>query len=521
MTGLTALTLAFCHSTARSIEVPARQTAATKWVGMSDADLVAAYRKAVREDEEEHCTQLAPMLSELVKRNLGTQYPKAKAEADLDCAVAQKQWKKAYRLMGPYEAMLSKEETLGTYGVLIARSAQQYGDAAVRIAGLAKAEEADALLEIEDQDFYDLSRKLKESKLTDARRTLFKGLIDSPHFTKMKRDVRALAAYEVLDTDAKTLPAPDALKLLRQITDPQDYIILLAAKKFEALWPTIETHVGPSIKTVADQNIIAAASAFKNARDDSKLRQNLASAFLSAGRFENVIALAKEVQHNPVMAEVTLTEDDAWLLNVEGYALDAMQRTAEADKVFALLGSIKHMSKANDWVVNFAINNALRLSELGRWSAALEASRGAEKIARTAGSGFARMLVRQAKVCALMGLGQSAEAKLLLSDVTALRKDSMTAAITAMLCAGEDDKAAQFAIEALSNPDTADTLVTELQGPDYNFFYTRGKGPDLRQRLRNRPDVAAAFDAIARDIPKAFTPLIAARRAAFSPVLVK
>lgn len=509
-----------CNSSSLSaIEIKKPEDRIAIWAKMSDTDLASAYKKAVDDGEGDNCHQLAPMLTELVKRKLGAQYPKAKAEADLDCAVNQKRWKTAFQLMAPYEALLEKEETIGSYGVLIARSAKQHSDAAVRIAWLAKAKDSEELLEIEDQALAELSRDLKLAKLDEARRSLFRSLVDSAHFSELSAASRVLTSLEVLENEARNL-SPDAVNaLLANIVDPTDYLKLLASKRFEPLWPIIEAHVGPNMKAATDRFIVSAASAYKNNRSSGAHRNTLAEAFLFAGRYENVIALAKTIPHDPRVA-FALSENDGWVLNIEGYALDAMQRRAEADKVFDLL------EKLNGGILqnmpgSIAANLALRLAEVGRWPAALVAARSAEKIARQNGTDYAKLLILQVKVCALSRLNRVDEAAAILADVETRRKASPSVAATSMLCAGRDDKAAQFVIEGLGDPSAADGVLDDLQGEDFVFYDTRKHLPSLRQRLRHRPDVAAAFDAIGRDIPKAFIPLQALRRAAFSPTSVK
>ncbi len=506
-------------SSLNAIEIKKPEDRISLWAKMSNVDLKSAYQKAVDDGLEDHCDQLAPMLAELVKRNLDPKYPIEKAAADLDCAVSQKRWKTAYQLMAPYEAMLEKQETLGSKGVLIARSAKQYGDAAQRIAGLAKADDSGEFLEIGDEALTELSRDLKAAKLGDVRRTLFRSLVDSAHFSELSQPSRVLATLEVLENEAQTLTPEAAKTLLANIVDPTEYLKLLASKRFEPLWPTIEAHVGPNMKAATDRFIVSAASAYKGNRDNGDMRNALAEAFLFAGRYENVIALAKSIPHDPSLA-FALSEDDGWVLNIEGYALDAMKRHAEADKVFDLLeklnGGIVHSMPGS-----IAANLALRLAEVGRWSAALVAARSAEKIVRSNGTDYSKLLIRQVKVCALSQMNRAEEAAAILEDIEARRTVSLSVAATSMLCAGRDDKAAQFVIEGLSDPTTSDGILDDLQGEDFVFFDTRKHLPSLRQRLRYRPDVAAAFEAVGRDIPKSFVPLQALRRAAFSPVSVK
>ena len=92
------------------------------------------------------------------------------------------------------------------------------------------------------------------------------------------------------------------------------------------------------------------------------------------------------------------------------------------------------------------------------------------------------------------------------------RKESYSSAATALLCAGDIDRAAQLVIEALSDPVYAETMVDDLQKPEFQLFYTQSVLPTMREELLMRADVRSAYDKVGRDIPDAYIPLAGRRR---------
>lgn len=55
-------------------------------------------------------------------------------------------------------------------------------------------------------------------------------------------------------------------------------------------------------------------------------------------------------------------------------------------------------------------------------------------------------------------------------------------------------------------------MVEELQGEDFEIFYVRELLPNLRDRVKQRPEVDAAFNAVARDLPERLIPVANLRR---------
>ena len=67
-------------------------------------------------------------------------------------------------------------------------------------------------------------------------------------------------------------------------------------------------------------------------------------------------------------------------------------------------------------------------------------------------------------------------------------------------------------IKGLQDEKERSTMVDALQKPEFELFHSASSLPSIRGELRNHPDVAKAFEAVARDVPDAYIPLIGVKR---------
>lgn len=458
-------------------------------------------------DPRDYCGQLVPILSEMATRE---QYVEQAvgllADANMWCAIDQGRRAEAYKYMIEAEELFG--ESYGALGFQIAAYARHYDAAVDRLALMAAAKNSAELLDNTDK-FFAISHDLTKEGKTELRSRMFEALFASPHFEKFDDDTRSGIASNLLDDDAKRGDFSRAARLIAYLNSPDIYSDLLANRRYEKIWPAIESAVGPNLRTVSSAQVNAAQFKFDADKSNRKAFQQLANALLSAGEFEKVVALVGTYDHGPA-GIAALTEDDAWALNAEAYALDGLGKTQAADEVFEAIAAIPYDADKNRWLVNFTINRALRLLEWGKWQQGLDAALLAEQITVKSGSDFAKMLVRKAKVCALSNLNRRAEIPAILEEIYEKRKDSYSTAAEAMLCGSEDDRAAAIVIEALGDPNNSSEMIGQLQKPEWSF-YTESRLPRLRERLLDRPDIRVKYNQLARDIPDAFLPLASKR----------
>lgn len=498
-----ALTLICTASTALADSLPDLKS-------LSDSKLIALYEQARTASPVDNCSRLAPILGEMLNRpNLRGPIKGQKALADINCAIKERRWIAAYAMLPEVEEFLG--ENTGTLGFYIAVFSDHHQDAAERMAKLAGASDGSGFLEIPDEVTYSLFRGLWTGKHFTERKSLALALLGSPHFGKLSLDMQSSTAGMVIDEEARVGRFERSDRLLGKVTSPYRYMTFLSMKQYAPIWRDVEKAAGANMSRIIERDLAAKKAALKANPDDREAFQQVAHGLLFAGRFEEVLKHMASMDHSPG-GIAKASEDDAWALNVEAYALDVLGRSAEAEAIFDRLAAIPYDPDKNSWLVNFVINRGSRLVELGQWEKGLEAATLAGQVTEKSGSAYAKMLVRRTKVCALHNLGRGAEAEPLLAEIFEHRTDTYSVAATAMLCANQSDRAAQIVIEALADEVHAEDMVEQLQRPEFELFYTESKLPGLRETLLSRADVRAAFDRVGRDIPDAFIPLAGKRR---------
>lgn len=494
-----------------AIAAPLNAKDKADYSGMSDDKLFARYAKAAEVENPDYCNILRPMLDELAKRPQFEQKVETpKLLNAFQCAISEARYKDAFALSGQLEKLAGFTQP-DENALVLAVVAEEYPAAATRLISMAGSTDGSALATLDTQLFWQLSRELVRSKHNEIRLRMFRALADSPHLDRLEPSVRSGIANVAITLDAENGVFSRAKMLSSELRGPYPFLELLANRKLEPLWPALEEMAGANLQKAADADVLVKAAAYKSNPKDRQAFQYYAHALHFAGRFEEAIALVQTFDHSP-KTMLKATEDDAWAMNVEAYALDALGRKTEAEAVFDAIGALPFEGERQSWLVNFVINRASRLVGLGQWQKGLDASMLAHEVTEKSGSPYAKMLVRKARICALVNLGRKAEAAPLLAESYDNRTDTFATAAEAHLCAGEADKAAAIVLEALKDPDHRHYMAEQLQSKDFEIFYARDVLPNLRDSLRARPEIDAAFTAIARDLPERLIPGASLRR---------
>lgn len=478
---------------------------------LSNDALIELYDSVRSVEKPKTCEEMVPVLAELLRRpSIKGNVQGQKTLADFNCAIDERQWVTAYRLMPDTEAHLKRD--LGSLGFLIALFSDHHANAAQRLIALARSKDGEELLSIDDRQIFGVMRELWIGKQFETRNKFVIALLDSPHFAKLSGNMQSGLASAVIDEEGRTGNFRRSVTLLDKVDSPDSFTGLLSMKNFSPIWPQVEKAAGPNLANVTERQLKADRARYKKNPEDREAFQQVAHALHFAGKFEEVVKFAAALDHSAA-AIAKIGEDEAWTLNVEAYALDALGRRAEAETIFDRIAAIPYDPEENGWLVSFTINRGSRLVELGQWEKGLEAAMLAGKVTEESGSPYAKMLVRRDKICALANIGRRDDAQPLIEEIFAQRKESYPSATTALLCTGDNDRAAAVVIEALSDPVYAEGMVDEMQKPGFQSFYTQSKLPTIREVLLPRPDVRAAYDKVGRDIPDAFMPLAGKRKA--------
>lgn len=491
----------------------AQGTAAPRFdfTGSSDEELWDAYRAAVERGDTDFCGFYVPLLLQIETRGGANKSVSiSRSGAELECAVQQRNWDVAYRQVKYLEG--AREKLPPLYTASIARLAGALSDASTRLIEHIDAMEPGTASEDESSEVWALARALSDAGQLIDRLQLLRNLATERRLSKMTEDDRPTILARLFAAEVETGDIAAATELVGKVRNPYVMRSALGDRRYASLWSQLESQAGDNLHRILSAEVAEALARFQVAPEDSKRIQVLAHAYLLNGQFGEVIELV-EARRPPPEKMSDVDRDMAWALNVQAYAFDAMGRQGDAETTFDQLAAIPFNTEENGWLVNFVINRGSRLVRLGHFEKGLAAAELAGEIAEKSGSGYAKMLVRRDRICALTALGRGADAAKLLEEVDASVDDSPPVAAEALLCANDEDKAAELVIASLSDPEKAADMAEALQKPEFDLIYSTSVLPTLPDRIRSRKDVDIVFRKVARDLPVRFIPMSVKRRA--------
>lgn len=445
------------------------------------------------------CHDMVPLLEEMLRRkSFDPSYAGFKLRFDLQCAIDEKRFEDAYALLIQNEKVNGAVVTpIAT--VMIALEAKQYEPAIDRlIAGTMKPADAGGLAD-PINNFRWLDRKLEEADRPDLALALNRRFVNAPIFRTLPDREEDHVRESLFMREVEAGNIEDARPLLDSITEPYWYFRLLADRRYVAFWPDLERSAGLNMTTAFRANIERAkAERRRNPADVEKL-SSLVAALDEAGRYDEVLALTDDFA-DPAGFEA-LSEHHFWALDARANALDGLGREAEANALFDAMAAVPFDAKKNGWLVNFVANRAARLARMGDWEKTLAASERAIFVANQYGSPYVKQFLAADRACALEKLGRKAEALSLLARVEKNRADAPSATVDALQCAGRTDRAAEIVIESLRDPALRTDMLRNLQGQEFTTQAVRTDGEDHFLPLKSRPDVAAIYNEVGRDLP--------------------
>ncbi|WP_338445394.1 hypothetical protein V5F89_09400 [Pelagerythrobacter marensis] len=474
---------------------------------MSDAELEAAL-EGLGDAWIDRCEISEPLLAELSTRPAKEDYRSGMLLARMACADRQGAYERAADALAEYEKDFDPLSFLGLGFYLDSRRDDAASALArlERFANTATHETAEALNIDGLQAAATLARKHGRE---DAFEDLAFRLFQSPLYASVSGEVQSGIAYWALVPAIRANDEALIDEALGQIRNPTSYPDFLALREYEPAWPQIERRVGEHFTAITEAFRHWAAARYENAPHDRDRFSDAAHALYFDGRFEEAAALARKWRERPDAFD-TIEEGDAWALNIEAYALDALGRIAEADAVFDRLAELP--ADENPWVVSFVINRGSRLVGQRRFAEGLEAARLAREVAEEHGNTYARMLVARDHVCALHELGRGEEAGADLAYLRENRVERVTLVVQALLCAGQRDEALAMLIDGIGDERTRAGVIIGLLPEEYDLFYTASLLPRPRDLLATSRELRTAYERWAREIPDTFVPAASRKR---------
>lgn len=269
---------------------------------------------------------------------------------------------------------------------------------------------------------------------------------------------------------------------------------VLVGKRYDAALPTDADRMAMLRAAIARQDRTTGEALAGGPTDPHRL---LRRAQYLRGLARDAEALALLRPHITNVAAIAANgEHGVWVVNEAAFAMAALERYDEA---IALMDRIAALPLAgNPSLISLRINHLELLWEAGRHEEALRRAAALDADAGRFASDYGKMWIAAARVCALAGLNRSGEAAPQLERLRELSEVNPSALSRAYLCLGDEAAAGALMVTRLQAADP-DPAIMVLQ--DYSLGSSHGGAVALAARLaalRDRPEVRAAFDRVAR-----------------------
>jgi Flp pilus assembly protein TadD len=473
---------------------------------MSDADLQARSQETRTAGFGDACRSKVPLFAELLRRNPGhAEYKVRQTVSAIFCADEEGRPADALGLLKQAE-----REALGRpIDILGLSLAVRLEDAAEALARLRSMAQVGELRDIPVDLTFASIRTVRRDDLDDEFEEFAYELTKSSRFGQLDPDLQQAFAFGAVGHAVRIGDLPRVDGLLEHISNAQSYLSMLSLRDYEAAWPQIAERAGDNLTRAAEADVRRTAERLAAEPENRDRLSSYAHALLFAGRFQEAIDVARSWRPQRDSLQ-DLQEGDAWSLNIEAYALDALGRRAEADTVFNQLAALP--ADEHPWVVNFVINRASRLVGQERWEEGLHATELARMVAEKHGSTYAKLIIARDRACALQRLGRSEEANREAEFLIEEFNEWPPNAAPGLMCLGRQAEAERLIAKAMIEESPRDRLLSDLQDDRFELFYTPSALPRARELvLANAALREVALERI-RLLPEQFVPISYLRR---------
>ncbi|MDM7928180.1 tetratricopeptide repeat protein [Blastomonas fulva] len=474
---------------------------------LDDAALAAALGEARGRSKPLLCDELVPLTAEALKRAAAPANAEtfAAGNAALWCAIEEKRYADASAAIELTEAKLGRQEAFDRVAISLDSFLSRPEQAIARIDILAKTGGGEALTSIPPEVIYDLSRAATTAKRPDLKLALWSSIYSARSFGQLDPEVIGGTGINLLQAKADSgLLSDKDSDLADLVTNAGAYAALLSQRRYAPLWPHLEERAGDNLAEVLKLDVQINAERFKAAPNDTERFAGLIYSLLQSGNLKPAID-ATEPFREDGMDYSEINEQIAWAINSMAIALRASGRPEEGLKALDALASLD--PEQHSWVVNFAINHAAALAGEARHAEALASYDRAQPIAEKQGSPFARAIITGQRACSLHTLGRTDEAAAMLKALEAVRLDAVQGSIGSAMCVGRDDLAIAWALEALADDTHRPVAIAALQPRYMENTPPAWNDPEPNLLLAKSPELAAAFEKVARVVPERFAPL--------------
>jgi tetratricopeptide (TPR) repeat protein len=481
--------------------------AASDFRAMTGEELGARLVALGRGDMRHPCSETVPLFEELHRRNpRESRYENGLLAGQAYCAYEEKRYLDGMNLVEKVERRNPGNGGFEPLGIYLAT---QLGDGREALSRLRAMTAAGTIVNLSPEVLGWTFRTIRENGQGTPLDRFAYELAASGTFARMEPNVQALLAAAALSHAARSGETARVDTLLKYIRSPSSMLDYLALREYEPIWPQLERRAGDNLSPLSDDFVAWTAARAADSPEDRDRLSEYSYALLYAGRYREAVDLGQNWldtrQH-----EGEIAEGDAWALNIQAYAYDALGQPAEADRVFDRLAQVS--PDEHPWVVNFVINRGSRLVGQERWAEGLAATDLAWSVADTHGSTYAKLLIARDRTCALHHLGRGSEAARDVAFLVEHFDENVPIGATGLLCAGMQLEVGRRLAGALTRKNPRATVMREMQDARFELFYTPSALPRLRDFVLADDALRAEVFKDARVLPDRFVPIAYLRR---------
>lgn len=394
--------------------------------------------------------------------------------------------------------VLPRDGVVRAFGVLIAADERRFTDAADQLATLAATSPTNLDM-VPAAAIREISNQLRRSDAKEAREKMLIALARSDWAPADRPEMRIGFAEAAIGALVDRGDTAEAEGLLERIDEPELLGAMLIDRHYTALWPAIETRLGPAGSVSVDRYAKDKLGAFATSPDSEAALRDAADAMLMLGRNQDVVDMTGDV-----VVATGMSREAVQIVLLRARALALLGRN---DAAAALLRGFTTIDVGQTPEATTAlITYAEFLDETGHWAQGLDAARNARTSAAAVLNDFGMRWLDRTEVCTLSALGRTGEANAAMGRLKPLAAQNHAAAIEALLCAHRDAEAAALAVGAFKDEDAANELIFQFQPTGSLWAASPSRLRDLWSAFLARPEVRAAFERHGRVLPKAYWP---------------
>lgn len=395
-------------------------------------------------------------------------------------------------------AAMPRDGTVRAFGVIVALGENRFTDAAEQLSALA-ASSPSSLNILTGAAVREISMRLQATNAFAARDRMMIALARADWEPTDIPELRVGFAEGAIGALIAQGDADEAEGLLERIEQPEQLASMMVDRHYTALWPALETRLGPQGGTSADRFARDKLTVYADTPGEDSVLRDAANAMLLLGRYPDLIAMTDDV----VVAQ-GMSRDAVQTVLMRSRAMAILRRNADADRVMAPFMALDPAKSPE--IATALITYAEFLDETGQEAKALEVTRAAR--IKTAGvlNAFGQRWLDRTEICALSALGRTAEASAAIDKMKPFATDNHAALIEALLCAHRDAEASELALKAFADKDAGTELIYQFQPGGSLWGAPPSRLRDLWIAFLAKPAIKAAFEKRGRLLPRTYWP---------------